>query len=130
MAWSERGGYGAAATAQCLGNIGYAGFIGSVTAMMRSIWPSAKCGKGEAMDGNDAELVREVMKRRTRSTSSGNHAQRPRTCEYYFVISDANPTRRGYRRDLGIVRDDTPGQSHPLLPHAIPDAVLMSAGDR
>ena len=23
-----------------------------------------------------------------------------------------------------------PGKSHPLLPHAIPDAVLMSAGDR
>jgi len=23
-----------------------------------------------------------------------------------------------------------PGQSHPLLPHPIPDAVLMSAGDR
>ena len=24
----------------------------------------------------------------------------------------------------------TPGQSHALLPHAVPDAVLMSAGDR
>jgi hypothetical protein len=55
----------------------------------------------------------------------------PRTCQYYYVISD------GKTKDaVGIAATpDTfelvkPGQSHPLLPHAIPDAVLLSADDR
>jgi hypothetical protein len=55
----------------------------------------------------------------------------PRTCEYYYVISDAKT-----KRAVGIAATPDkfeviqPGQSHPLLPHAVPDAVLMSAGDR
>ncbi len=55
----------------------------------------------------------------------------PRTCEYYYVIADGNT-----RRAVGIAATATtfetidPGQSHPRLPHAVKDAVLMSAGDR
>ena len=55
----------------------------------------------------------------------------PRTCEYYYVISDAKSMRAG-----GIAC--TPekfeviwnGEAHPQLPHAVKDTVLLSAGDR
>ena len=57
--------------------------------------------------------------------------QGPRTCEYYYVISDGNA-----KDAVGIAATpDTfevvkPGQSHPRLPHGVPDAVLLSAGAR
>ena len=55
----------------------------------------------------------------------------PRTCEYYFVISDAKS-----KQAVGISATSTsfevihPGESHPRLPHPIEDTVLMSAGSR
>jgi hypothetical protein len=55
----------------------------------------------------------------------------PRTCEYYFVISDAKSNRAvGIAATPDKFETIAPGQSHPLLPHPMPDAVLMSAGDR
>ena len=64
----------------------------------------------------------------------------PRTCEYFYVISDAKTKGMAglasYARtlakergvgDLEVIR---PGDSHPLLPHGMPDTVLMSAGNR
>jgi hypothetical protein len=55
----------------------------------------------------------------------------PRTCEDYFVISDAKSKRAvGIAATKDKFETILPGQSHPMLPHAVPDAVLMSAGDR
>lgn len=116
-------------------NIGYAGFIGSVTAMNeKKISIGEMGGRGEGnWDGKPmAQLVREVMEK----ASSLEEAiaimkAGPRTCEYYYVIADGNT-----RRAVGIAATATtfetidPGQSHPRLPHAVKDAVLMSAGDR
>ena len=116
-------------------NIGYAGFVGSVTAMNeKRISLGEMGGRGEgAWDGKPmAQLVREVMEKAD-SLDAGLEIMRrsPRTCEYYYVLADGNQ-----RRAVGIAA--TPdsfevveaGQAHPRLPHAVPDAVLLSAGDR
>ena len=102
---------------------------------MRSTWPSARwAGKGEGnWDGKPmAELVREVMeKANTLDEAVEIMRKGPRTCEYYYVISDAKSNRAvGIAATPDKFETILPGQSHPLLPHAIPDAVLMSAGDR
>jgi hypothetical protein len=116
-------------------NLSYAGFVGSVTAMNErgiSIGEMGGAGEGE-WDGKPmAELMREVMERAsTLDEAVAIMRKGPRTCQYYYVISD------GKSKDaVGIAATPKtfevvkPGQSHPLLPHAIPDAVLLSADDR
>jgi hypothetical protein len=116
-------------------NVGYAGFIGSVTAMNEKHLAIGEMGGGGQgnWDGKPmAELVREVMEKAdTLEEAIEIMRQGPRTCQYYYVISDAKS-----RRAVGIAATPEtfeivwPGQSHPLLPHGIPDTVLMSAGDR
>ena len=116
-------------------NISYGGFIGSVTAMNEKRLSIGEMGgRGEGLwDGKPmAQLVREVMEKASTLDEALEILRRgPRTCEYYYVIADGNT-----RRAAGIAATpDTfevifPGQAHPRLPHAIPDAVLMSAGER
>jgi hypothetical protein len=116
-------------------NVGYAGFIGSVTAMNeKQIAIGEMGGRGEGdWDGKPmAQLVREVMEKAgTLEEAIGVLRRGPRTCEYYYVISEGKT-----RQAVGIAA--TPdkfeiiraGESHPQLPHAIKDAVLMSADER
>lgn len=116
-------------------NVGYAGFVGSVTAMNeKHISIGEMGGRGEGnWDGKPmAQLVREVMeKANTLEEAVAIMRKGPRTCEYYYVISDAKS-----KRAVGIAATPEkfetiwPGDSHPLLPHGTPDTVLMSAGDR
>jgi isopenicillin-N N-acyltransferase-like protein len=116
-------------------NINYAGFIGSVTAMNeKHIAIGEMGGRGEGnWDGKPmAELVREVMeKANTLEEAVEIMRKGPRTCEYYYVISDAKAMKA-----VGIAATPKtfdvvlPGQEHARLPHPIKDAVLMSAGDR
>jgi isopenicillin-N N-acyltransferase like protein len=116
-------------------NLGYAGFIGSVTAMNDkgiSIGEMGGAGYGN-WDGKPmAELVREVMEKAdTLDDAIRILRTGPRTCHYYYVISDGKS-----KRAVGI--DATPtefrvlpaGMAAPELPHAFDDAVLMSAGNR
>jgi len=116
-------------------NVSYGGFVGSVTAMnARQLSIGEMGGRGEGLwDGKPmAQLVREVMEKAgTLDEAIEIMRQGPRTCEYYYVIAD------GKSRDaVGIAATPTlfevvrPGQAHPRLPHAIPDAVVLSAGDR
>jgi outer membrane lipoprotein-sorting protein len=116
-------------------NVGYAGFIGSVTAMNeKHVAMGEMGGKGQGhWDGKPmAELVREVMENaNTLDEAVAIMRKGPRTCEYYFVISDAKSNRAvGIAATSDKFETIDAGQSHPLLPHAVPDAVLMSAGDR
>ena len=116
-------------------NISYAGFVGSVTAMnAKHISIGEMGGRGEGnWDGKPmAQLMREVMeKASTLEEAVAIMRKGPRTCEYYYVISDGNT-----RKAVGIAATATtfdivePGKPHPRLPHAFEDAVLMSAGDR
>jgi hypothetical protein len=116
-------------------NISYAGFVGSVTAMNEKHISLGEMGGGGYgnWDGKPmAQLVRDVMEKAgTLEEAVEIMRKGPRTCEYYYVVSD------GKTKDaVGIAATpDTfeivrPGQSHPRLPHTVPDAVLLSAGDR
>jgi isopenicillin-N N-acyltransferase-like protein len=55
----------------------------------------------------------------------------PRTCEYYYVIADGKAGRavgmEASWNAFGVVQM---GEAHPRLPHAVGDAVLLSAGER
>ena len=116
-------------------NISYAGFVGSVTAMNeKHVAIGEMGGRGEGhWDGKPmAQLVREVMEKAdTLEQAVAIMRKGPRTCEYYYVISDAKS-----KKAVGIAATPTkfdvvqPGEAHPQLPHPIKDAVLMSAGDR
>lgn len=116
-------------------NLGYAGFIGSVTAMNEkgiSIGEMGGGGYGD-WDGKPmAELLREVMeKSNTLDDAVRIMRQGPRTCHYYYVISDGKT-----KQAVGISATPTefqvvhPGQAVPELPHPFADTVLLSAGDR
>jgi hypothetical protein len=116
-------------------NVGYAGFVGSVTAMNeKHVAIGEMGGRGQGRwDGKPmAELLREVMeKANTLDEAVEIMRKGPRTCEYYYVISDAKSNRAvGIAATPDKFETIWPGQSHPLLPHGIKDAVLMSAGDR
>jgi hypothetical protein len=55
----------------------------------------------------------------------------PRTCEYYFVIADGKTGKGvGMEASWDVFQVIAMGESHPKLPEAIPDAVVLSAGDR
>jgi outer membrane lipoprotein-sorting protein len=116
-------------------NVGYAGFVGSVTAMNeKHIAMGEMGGRGEGnWDGKPmAELVREVMeKANTLDEAVAIMRKGPRTCEYYYVISDANNNSAvGIAATPDKFQVIKPGESHELLPHPSKDTVLMSAGDR
>lgn len=116
-------------------NVGYAGFIGSVTAMNeKQVAIGEMGGRGEGnWDGKPmAELVRDVMENASTLEEAVEIMRKgPRTCEYYYVISDAKTKRAvGIAATPDKFETISPGQSHPLLPHPVQDAVLMSAGDR
>ena len=116
-------------------NVSYAGFVGSVTAMNeKHVAIGEMGGRGEGQwDGKPmAQLMREVMeKANTLDEAVAIMRRGPRTCEYYYVISDAKT-----KRAVGIAATPTKfdvipaNTAHPQLPHPIKDAVLMSAGDR
>ena len=116
-------------------NVGYAGFIGSVTAMNeKHIAIGEMGGRGEGnWDGKPmAELVREVMeKANTLDEAVEIMRKGPRTCEYYYVISDSkNNSAVGIAATPDKFEVIKPGESHPLLPNPSKDTVLLSAGDR
>jgi outer membrane lipoprotein-sorting protein len=116
-------------------NVGYAGFIGSVTAMNeKHIAMGEMGGRGQGQwDGKPmAELVREVMeKANTLDEAVEIMRKGPRTCEYYYVISDAkNNSAVGIAATPDKFQVIKPGESHELLPNPSKDTVLMSAGDR
>lgn len=116
-------------------NLGYAGFVGTVTAMNeKGISVGEMGGRGYGQwDGKPmAQLLREVMEKAdTLDDAVRIMRQGPRTCEYYYVVSDGKS-----RRAVGIAATPTrfdvihPGESVPQLPHGFDDAILMSAGDR
>jgi hypothetical protein len=116
-------------------SLGYAGFIGTVTAMnQRGLAIGEMGGRGEGQwDGKPmTQLVREVMEKASTLDEAVAIMRRgPRTCEYYYVVSDAKAKSAvglaATPEKLEIVK---PGVAHPRLPEAIKDAVLLSAGDR
>ncbi len=116
-------------------NVTYAGFVGSVTGMNAervSIGEMGGRGMGH-WDGTPmALLVRMVLEEAdTLERAIAVFRDRPRTCEYYYVIADGKTGKAvGMEASWDVFGTVAMGESHAKLPTAIKDAVVLSAGDR
>ena len=116
-------------------NIAYSGFIGSVTGMNNrqiSIGEMGGGGLGNWLGVPMAQLMREVLETtETLDQAVAVFRDNPRTCEYYYVIADGKSGESvgiaATWQQLDVIRA---GEAHPLLPHAVPQCALLSAGDR
>jgi isopenicillin-N N-acyltransferase-like protein len=115
-------------------SVGYASFLGTVTAMnARGFAIGEMGGRGEgAWDGMPMTfLMREVAERASYVEEALKiMREAKRTCEYYYVLSDA-------KRDIAALYATPdkfevlqPGQQHPLLPKVPADTVLISGKNR
>ncbi|MCU0712382.1 MAG: C45 family autoproteolytic acyltransferase/hydrolase [Pirellula sp.] len=116
-------------------NVGYGGFIGSVSGMNGAkISLGEMGGRGEGQwDGVPmATLMRRALEEcSTLDEVKSLWADNPRTCEYYYVFADGkNRSAVGVAATPEKIEFVNPGQAHPLLGDGIPDAVVLSAGNR
>jgi hypothetical protein len=116
-------------------NVGYAGFIGSVSGMnAEAISLGEMGGKGEGKwDGAPmATLMRRGLEEcRSLDEVMALWKNSPRTCEYYYVFADGKARRAvGVAATPEAVEFILPGQSDDRLGPGIEDAVVLSAGDR
>jgi hypothetical protein len=115
-------------------SLGYAGFVGTVTAMNeKGLAIGEMGGRGEGQwDGVPMSLLlRDIMERAsTVDEAVAIFRESPRTCEYYYVVSDPSGAMRGLRCTPDEVTVLQPGQQDPRLPTVPDDTVLISGGDR
>jgi hypothetical protein len=116
-------------------NVGYAGFIGSVSGMNASQLAIGEMGGGGEgkWDGTPMPiLVRMALERAgTLEDACDIFRNTKRTCEYYYVISDGSgPSAVGVSATPEAIEFVKPGQAHPRLPTPVEDAVILSAGSR
>jgi hypothetical protein len=116
-------------------NVTYAGFIGSVTGMNAqhvSVGEMGGGGLGHWAGVPMSFLVREVLERgKDLDTAIAIFRDSPRTCQYFYVVADAKTNRAvGMEASWDNFFTIGPGESHPLLPTPVEDAVLLSAGGR
>ena len=115
-------------------SLGYAGFLGTVTCMNeRGLAIGEMGGRGEGdWDGMPMTfLLRDIMERAsTVEEALDIFRNTPRTCEYYYVLSDKHRNMAAVRatpKELLVLQ---PGQQHPLLPHVPEDTVFVSGDTR
>ena len=116
-------------------NVSYAGFVGSVTGMNArhvSIGEMGGGGLGHWEGVPMALLVREVLETAGDLEAAVDvFRDNPRTCQYFYVIADAKTNRAvGMEASWNKLDVVAAGSSHPLLPKAVKDCALLSAGDR
>jgi hypothetical protein len=116
-------------------NIGYAGFVGSVSGMnAQAISLGEMGGRGEGhWDGVPmSNLMRKALEECSTLDEVMNlWKTSPRTCEYYYVFADGKTNRAvGVAAVPESVEFILPGQTHPQLGEGIADAVVLSAGSR
>ncbi len=115
-------------------SLGYAGFVGTVTAMNeKGLAIGEMGGRGEGdWDGLPMSfLLRDVMER----ASTVEEALRilraaPRTCEYYYVVSDKSRSMAAVHATPSELVVLHPGEQNPRLPRVPDDTVLISGPDR
>jgi hypothetical protein len=115
-------------------SLGYAGFVGTVTAMNeQGVALGEMGGRGEGdWDGMPMSyLMRDVMERASTAAEAVEiFRSTPRTCEYYYVVSDNSGDIRALHCDARQMTVLGPGQQDPRLPHVPEDTVLISGKDR
>jgi hypothetical protein len=115
-------------------SLGYAGFVGTVTAMnQQGLAIGEMGGRGEGdWDGTPMSfLLRDVMER-AGTVEEGLEILRNarRTCEYYYVLSDKSRAMAAVHADARHITILRPGEQNPLLPQVWPDTVFVSGRDR
>lgn len=115
--------------------IGYGGFVGSVSGMNASQVSLGEMG-GRGEGKWDGVPMATLMRRALEECQSLEEVKKlwttsPRTCEYYYVFADGKSrTAVGVAATPESLQFVAPGESHPLLGDGIPDAVVLSAGER
>jgi hypothetical protein len=116
-------------------NVGYGGFIGSVSGMnAKGISLGEMGGRGEGKW--DGVPMATLMRRALEECGTLNEVKNlwtnsPRTCEYYYVFADGKTNEAvGVAATPDSIEFINPGQSHPLLGDGVDDTVILSAGDR
>ena len=116
-------------------NVGYAGFIGSVSGMnSKAISLGEMGGRGEGQW--DGAPMATLMRRALEECSTLDEVMElwkssPRTCEYYYVFADGKTNQAvGVSALPESIEFIFPGQTHPRLGDGIEDAVVLSAGSR
>ena len=115
-------------------SLGYAGFVGTVTCMNEKGLAIGEMGGGGVGDWDGVPmsfLLRDVMERAS-TVEEGLDILRksPRTCEYYYVLSDKSQAMAAVKCDAREIMILHPGQQHPELPFVPDDTVLVSGSDR
>jgi hypothetical protein len=116
-------------------NVTYAGFVGSVTGMNAeriSIGEMGGRGLGHWDGVPMALLVRMALEEAdSLGAAIAVFRDHPRTCEYYYVLADGETGKAvGMEGSWNVFGTIAMGESHPKLPNAFKDAVVLSAGDR
>jgi len=113
---------------------GYAGFLGTVSAMNeRGLAIGEMGGRGEGQwDGVPMSfLLRDIMERAATVDEALEILRRtPRTCEYYYVISDKHRAMAAVHCQPEGVEVLRAGEQNPRLPPVPDDTVLISGGHR
>jgi hypothetical protein len=115
-------------------SLSYAGFVGTVTAMNERGLAIGEMGGGGVGDWDGVPmsfLLRDIMER----ASTVDEAlkilrETPRTCQYYYVISDKSRAMVAVEANARQITVLQPGQQDPRLPRVPADTVLISGPDR
>ncbi len=116
-------------------NIGYAGFIGTVTAMNEKQIAMGEIGgkNNEKWNGMPmADLMRYVMEHAATLDEAVDIVRRtPRTCSYHYVISDGKSNRAvAIYATPSVFETAGPGQYNlELQPTPVADTVMVSSGE-
>jgi len=115
-------------------SLSYAGFIGTVTAMNEKGLAVGEMGGGGEGDWDGMPmsfLLRDIMERADTVSQALDILRRtPRTCEYYYVLSDKSRAMVGVHADPRRLELLEPGQQDPRLPPVPEDTVFISGPDR
>jgi hypothetical protein len=115
-------------------NVGYSGFVGSVSAMNDKGLAIGEMGGGGQGDWDGTPmtyLVRDIAERASCVDEAVEMFEKAkRTCEYYYVLSDKSGNLAALRCTASEVTVLKPGQQHELLPPVPEDTVFVSGGDR
>ena len=115
-------------------SLGYAGFVGTVTAMNeKGLAIGEMGGRGEGhWDGVPMSLLLRDVMERAATVEEGLALMREarRTCEYYYVLSDKSRAMAAVECTPEKFKVMQPGEQDPRLPHIPADTVLVSGPDR
>jgi hypothetical protein len=115
-------------------SLGYAGFMGTVTAMNQRGLAVGEMGGGGVghWDGMPMSfLLRDVMERAESVREALDIIQNTRrTCEYFYVLSDKSRAMVALHCTPETVVVLRPGERNPRLPPVPNDAVLISGPER